>query len=660
MKSIKFFAVASAVALLSTAGFTSCNQKNGPEDPKTGNYNGEVVKTEFLINIAENAAGKPDKYYMPGTTVQTAQTRESFRGMDKIVLIPYAHDDVDERMGANITLSSIASGTSTLHRGNNSTLYENVPIPIGTQNFLFYGKAIDVTAEADITSPYDRFKFGYVNSSNLYDQSTGSVNAITFGMEPIYKLNTTPEVAQNLADFVTRVANVSGVAKAPASHDSWATHENEGIKAMYTEFTTNLKAGSSSAILAVVNDLYNTLETHEENYALLHPDDVETTDVNESYDYVSRAIRAAIEEATTVSGTAKNHTLSWKAASSVEPIVPEYRNYPASIYLPDGAAAISWSTGTNRFDVTSSSKMGSLTTTAIALGGFVYPVSLQYFTQSQIKTAKTSQKEKYKDNTSDDNNWETILDAYTAGNAVTAGTRSVAISTPINYGVGQLAINLKRSYVDLKDNDGNVFDKDQTGTQKLYWKGVLIGDQKAVDYKFEQKTTATAYTIYDCFLDGKSASTVDEAVTNLVEIPANTSSSDNKVSNYTLVFSTPDNENHATSMPVYIAIELKNDLGSAFVGADGVIPNGGTFYLVAALDANALSYDGDNNPNASNHPVKYNVFYKDFVTTANLTIGAESLKHAYYTIPDLRSSNLELGFSVNLSWTKGLTFDVAL
>ena len=41
MKSIKFFAVASAVALLSTAGFTSCNQKNAPVGP--GNYNGDVV-----------------------------------------------------------------------------------------------------------------------------------------------------------------------------------------------------------------------------------------------------------------------------------------------------------------------------------------------------------------------------------------------------------------------------------------------------------------------------------------------------------------------------------------------------------------------------------------------------------------------------------------
>ena len=148
-----------------------------------------------------------------------------------------------------------------------------------------------------------------------------------------------------------------------------------------------------------------------------------------------------------------------------------------------------------------------------------------------------------------------------------------------------------------------------------------------------------SYTIYDCYLPGKTISSVNDAVTNLVELPAGTAKD-----NYTLVFSSEDNDGTAS---VKIAVELVNQLGD-FIGADGLIPKGGTFYLIAEL-----SFDGKTSGSA---PTGKNVFYKDYVTTANLTIGANSLKHAYYTIPDLRSQDLELGLSVDLSWTPGLVF----
>jgi hypothetical protein len=52
------------------------------------------------------------------------------------------------------------------------------------------------------------------------------------------------------------------------------------------------------------------------------------------------------------------------------------------------------------------------------------------------------------------------------------------------------------------------------------------------------------------------------------------------------------------------------------------------------------------------------VFLQDYTTTANLTI--TSLKNAYMTIPDLRSTKLQLGLAVDLSWKSGLTFNVEL
>jgi hypothetical protein len=45
------------------------------------------------------------------------------------------------------------------------------------------------------------------------------------------------------------------------------------------------------------------------------------------------------------------------------------------------------------------------------------------------------------------------------------------------------------------------------------------------------------------------------------------------------------------------------------------------------------------------------------MTTANFKIGEHSLKYAYLTVPDLRSSSVTLGLSVDLKWEAGLTFN---
>jgi hypothetical protein len=51
------------------------------------------------------------------------------------------------------------------------------------------------------------------------------------------------------------------------------------------------------------------------------------------------------------------------------------------------------------------------------------------------------------------------------------------------------------------------------------------------------------------------------------------------------------------------------------------------------------------------------VFIQDHMTTANFKIGEHSLKYAYLTVPDLRSSSVTLGLSVDLKWETGLVFD---
>ena len=128
--------------------------------------------------------------------------------------------------------------------------------------------------------------------------------------------------------------------------------------------------------------------------------------------------------------------------------------------------------------------------------------------------------------------------------------------------------------------------------------------------------------------------------------------------NYTLLL---DNKmpNNATDLEkkVNVALELLNNSTEAFAGVDGIVPAGAKFYLIGQLDPSDLKNDTDNTDGTATGD-KDRVFVQDHTTKANFTIS--SLKNAYVTIPDLRSTKLQLGLSVDLSWEAGLTFDVTI
>lgn len=95
---------------------------------------------------------------------------------------------------------------------------------------------------------------------------------------------------------------------------------------------------------------------------------------------------------------------------------------------------------------------------------------------------------------------------------------------------------------------------------------------------------------------------------------------------------------------------MTNNSDTEFCGHnEQIIPIGGKFYLVGTLNANADK--GVTSPDNLNE-----VFISDYLTKANVKI--TSLENAYNVIPDLRSTNLQLGLSVDLKWEDGIIFDV--
>ena len=645
MKKNFMYAILSAIALSGAVGFSACQSSDEIVDNPNYNPETNAVKTQFTISFQNNVA----KTRQSAGVVQNTPTIANFRGMDQIKLYPFLKEGAvntdpiaatDTRLGDGIVLkkmikpSEIEFTTATqnsipkdatdaeksLVDPSNSVVYNDVSIPVGTGSFLFYGKAIDETGgkvvNGSLKPSYDEASYAGTTAGD-----------ITFSPEQIYPSGTAASaVGAALATYLTNIAQAENWAKCADDANSAQTWYNSGLGALYTKFI-DLKAGSSKTVQAAVRDLYRT--------------------IYKNTDAVSIKIRDAILDATYASDARANATDPLTGNLNFTATVgnSETTYFPGDKNLPDGAALLSYNASTKTFTQTNGD--GDITTMTAAYDKYVYPASLYYYCNSGIKTSNSSQKDLYNGT----NTWNAII--TNAGynlTAVGAATRSVAILDQIQYGVGRLDAQLKSLAATLYDKNGDAYDT----TNGFTVTGILIGGQKPVKFNFEPQTSTTTttipvYTIYDNI--EKSNSTASMLATQ-------TSAS---AYNYTLALETESNA------VVYIAVELLNN-GKYFQGADGVVPTGGKFYLVAALDPT------DGGSISANEHSLTQVFKQDYKTIANFTIPAGTpntstsfnpttgnitgLGKAYNTIPDLRAPEMELGLSVNLTWENGIVFDI--
>jgi len=302
-------------------------------------------------------------------------------------------------------------------------------------------------------------------------------------------------------------------------------------------------------------------------------------------------------------------------------LVDAYDHFPAEFNLPDGSVNIKWVDGDSHAFAN-----GDYAGMA-ALNRYVYPAQLWYYANSTIKTSNTSKKTMY-ENTSID--WAAILAAHTDAASVNTLTRAVAIVNPIQYAVARLDVAVKLKASELADNsesaEGIATNVDCSAGFPVT--AILVGGQQGVKFDFTTNG-GDEYTVYDNVM---TPSTLATPATML----ASTTLS---AYNSTLLL-----ENGTSD--VQIAVEMVNTTGVDFYGqGNQLIPNGGKFYVLAQLTAAAAITE------TAGH-----VFKQDYKTIANLTL--KSLKNAYNTIPDLRTPQLELGFSVDLTWQSGHTYNV--
>lgn len=294
-------------------------------------------------------------------------------------------------------------------------------------------------------------------------------------------------------------------------------------------------------------------------------------------------------------------------------------DYPRNLYLPDGAAALRWVEST-----TGGSFQPQMQTTTIdninTVSRFAYPAALYYFVDSEIKTSN-SKVDSYAtdfDGVSTDGSstaWEKVLAEFDDGDVVSARTKAIALKDPVQYAVAQLHVTLKANGTTIKDDA----DADITIGQNFPLKGIIVCGQRPVNYLFAQRNNSDAEVkfIYDSQVKDCSLSTTQQNACK------------------TLVLQSYDSED------VNIILEFENNSDDlTFKCIDGTVYPHTRFYLAGKVEA-AGGTGGDD---AS----RGRVFTKDYITTVNMTV--TSLAKAYNVLPNLLTSNLEIGVETTPDW----------
>ena len=463
---------------------------------------------------------------------------------------------------------------------------------------------------------------------------------------------------------------------------------------MNTIYADEQRAGSGKATAMMIGDLAKIIE----KVSSATPTSIEEA--------VAKEVGAAV--GTTINNFFTNPTSNcqWLSASTVKTnsgwtpssgsdltTGGNLNEFPTNFNVPDGAAILKFTVhdGTaNSFTYSYNSDIPTYSMSGTPGGTFSifnyrYPAELCYFGNSPIRVSNTAHiTSEYLDGAY---NWEngTWTSDWTANSKVLSTTRSVAMQHNINYGSALLVTTVKYGVGTLQDNNKNIqqlrksvnennneIDVSSAGVFTLT--GILVGGVEAeMGWNYVAKSATPQFNSF--IYDKDIASTA---------IPAYGAGASQP--NYTLVWDNWNPVNKGSKQNVvYIALEFENHSGKDFWGMNNLIRNGAKFYITGKLDPDVIKKnDTDyytqaeaeaNRSLGITWPTNYalppyeteganigktikerRVFIQDYTTKANFVIGETSLQKALVALPDLRSTQISLGLSVDLEWTNGLNF----
>jgi hypothetical protein len=702
MKTVfKFALMGFAASVLALSCSKSDTTPEG-EDPVENGKAGATVNANFVFNVS---TGNTPVTKMTSANAQ-ATTTEDFRGIDNAQLFAYKLGTTND--GKHVATASEAAKTYALGKilgagelnpdgSPKSRRVIELALPVETNALMFWGKAIKsgtddqqgkitfAASNAEISNHafalVPRVESGSDKATlmahyqeiiatliNHAVQATyhADLNSLTFDEQHNDGVDGRPgAIDLKWSDFVevssSGVITPKTVAPLNPSLPMCPLGEilADAFKTFNTVYDNEARAGSGPSVTKMMTDLHAVINKVAEATPVSWQEFVAKE--------VAIEIRRRIREFTS-NGTSANAISTLKSnagLTSYTDVSNEVDDFPAVVPgLPMGAAqltvTISQTAPVATWAYTNDVHSG-ISGVTHNIYNYTYPAELCYFGNSAIRVSNdphvTTDYPDGTDNWLDNSKW--TADWSAIGKHVLSTTRSVAMGQNINYGTSLLktSVAFATGVTELEDNNAAIQlartgateenNKFEASAGQFTLTGILVGGQtKTVGWDYTSKDGNFNYVVYD-----------KDIVSAAVPTPANKET-------YTLVW-----DNYTTGGTqnfVYVALEFTNKTGKDFWGEANLVRAGGTFYLVGKLDPTDASLAAITWPtnyalppyNADGSTIQEKrVFIQDYMTTANFVLNKTSLQHAYVTVPDLRSTQISLGLSVDLAWSTGLTFD---
>ena len=703
-------------ACSSESGIDLGDNTNPNYDPAT-----RSVTTQFVLNVS--SAANDNNTRQSATTVQKASNFRGMKdakliglatGKASSFLAPYAGEttqtswtegsDMKSKvydLGTLYGSNAVDNNPETDNRDNSSHRVVELTLPLTTDAMLVYGRAIpndDVAENGKVTMPAsyaapENITFGLcprLEDSEAYTQTCNlaalifnrillsevSGHAITSTSGAITK-STYTQVA-DLPELKWRAIGTKTQTEIDALAPLQQNLANayKAIRDTYKD-ESSIHAGSAASICNLIDDIYsiansvaNATATNDDELNAQRLADVIVTRIGYYFDRsTTPTVFNVLGDGD--DGSVKKYLIDnagctlaqFNSGGIYGKVTDTYlKGYPHAFNIPDGVAQLTFADFVDGTPITGGFAFKTLDASASLINQattlnptkYTYPAELLYFDNSLLRVndnevAASSYPNGYK--VWDENAWT----GWTTG-PVASTTRSVAVKNNINYGVAMLKTKVTYdgtvgdNFLDNRPTaEGVKFTENDIKAFTLT--GLLIGGQyKNVGWNFIRSNEGS---------DNKDFVIYDNQIANgAVPTPDDTP-------NYTLVF-----DNYASAATdVRVALEFKNTSDKDIYGVGGMIPRGAVFYLVGKLD---LTHNTEDITWPTYYAIppytaaggtdteKKRVFIQDYLTTATFKFGANSLKNAYTTIPDLRASQVSLGLSVDLNWQPGLNFEAVL
>lgn len=595
-----------------------------------------LVPLQIALRIG-NETGAPTR----GNPAVITEMDQTFRGIGEVTVVPFGVRRMVSSGDLSLYHPSVLSGITPdyyesavdgsvyvtgLVQNNNAHLYSNKEayLPEGTASVLVYGRPPQASADTEIES---RHLNGALTPSGLESRpELRSASDISFSPVPIYGEGV-PEEADAIAgimdDIVSGVSyscpywyQVNGIWNRGVATVSWNGEVGDTwLRELFAWFTNggNLTSGAGHNAEYMITRLYRVLK-----------DDFVSSDGTGYEHATASSVYAAMKEqggSEPLTYSDLYYGLRDEIVSRIETLRDDgslliagdkavtfasaaLRSYPAAYGLPDGAAVLRWSG--IAYEAVSQVLDG-----VAPLARYCYPPDIWYYVNTTLSTSTREMKSLY---TSANSSWkDDILAEYRSGKVLRSDTKSAALDSALQYSSAMLVTTVRATALQLDDGDGLYATQVALGTRNLPVTGVVVGSQRRLSYDFTP-SGGEEFFLYDNKISGVSLTRSELDAAPRFK---------------TLVSQTPDGE------PVYFCLEFRNDSGSAFTGADGLVLPGAKFYLVGSIEL----------PSDNSYPC---VFERDHTTTVNCLV--TSLADARTAVPDLEHPHLSVGLQVNVNW----------